>query len=154
MIDSFQSLNLKYSYSTLNNDNVITDFLLPTLQLTKNYYRSVGFFTVESMSKISLGINKIISGKGKINLLCSYVLSDEDIEALEKGYEEKQKLLDNKIFNEFNNDSLLTLSVNNKDKLIQLIKYDLLDIKIFLTTYLPENVSFSKQKMYCSSRSI
>ncbi len=132
MIDSFQSLNLKYSYSTLNNDNVITDFLLPTLQLTKNYYRSVGFFTVESMSKISIGINKIISGKGKINLLCSYVLSDEDIEVLEKGYEEKQKLLDNKIFNEFNNDSLSTLSVNNKEKLIQLIKYDLLDIKIIV----------------------
>lgn len=132
MKNGFKSLSLKYSYSTLAKDNVLSDFLLPALEKTQNYYRSVGFFTVASLSKISNGISNVIKNNGKIKLLCSYVLSIEDIKILEQGYEEKSKLLNNRIVNEFSQIELSSLSLDNKSRLIELIKYSLLDIRIIV----------------------
>lgn len=132
MRNGFKSLNLRYSYSTLKDDNVVKDFLLPVMEQTKNYARSVGFFTVASLAIVSAGIEKIIRAKGRIRLLCSYVLSQDDVKILEKGYFEKNKLLEEKLITEFDLSNILHLDLKNQESLIQLIKYDLLDIKIII----------------------
>lgn len=132
MRKGFKSLIFKYSYSTLSDDNIVKDFLLPVLEQTKNYSRSVGFFTVASLAIVSTGIEKIINNNGRIRLLCSYVLSQEDMKALEKGYLEKSMFIEERLISEFDSKKVSILNLENQEKLIQLIKYDLLDVKIII----------------------
>lgn len=129
-MDDFKSLNLNYSYSTLTHDNVLSSFLLPVLKMTKNYYRSVGFFTVDSLIKISEGIKSIVKKDGKIRLLCSFVISDSDSQLIQLGYEERKKIINDLVLKEFSDEKINNFSFEDRENLIELIKYSFFEIKI------------------------
>ena len=81
---SLQDVPVKNEYRSLI-DNVVQDFYLPLLKEATVYKRAVGFFSSSSLVEISKGIAKMASSGGKIQIVASPYLSDEDIDAIKKG---------------------------------------------------------------------
>lgn len=92
-MDSFKSLDLKDEYRNKKN-NVIKEFFVPTLSLTKHYKRAVGFFSSTSLLEISNGIDQMVSKGGKISLIASPRLSKDDVEAISSGYNRREEVLE------------------------------------------------------------
>ncbi len=54
------------------------------------YKRAVGFFSSSALIEISRGgITGLMENNGRIMLIASPILQQEDIEAIAKGYEER-----------------------------------------------------------------
>lgn len=90
---TFQELDIKEEYRS-KVDNVATDFYYPILQSAIQYDRAVGFFSSSSLVVIAQGLLPFVNHGGKIRILASPKLSEEDIEAIKKGYE-KRKIIEN-----------------------------------------------------------
>lgn len=90
---SLLEVNLKKEYRT-PRDNIIKDFYIPLLKESNLYKRSVGFFSSSSLLEISYGISNLINNNGKIQLIVSPNLSDEDIIAINKGYEIRENIIE------------------------------------------------------------
>ena len=95
----FRDLDLKIRYRS-NEDDIASDFLIPVLKEAKTYKRSVGFFSSSSLQELSVGIEALQKNGGHIQVICSPRLSNEDIEAIELGYEERDKVLENALARE------------------------------------------------------
>lgn len=103
---SYESLQILRSYKTNNND-IVKEFYLPLLKESVLYKRAVGFFSSTALIELSKGISGLIKNGGKIKFIVSPLLSQEDIDAIQRGYDErdiiKQSLL--REFKEPKNDS-------------------------------------------------
>ena len=78
---SLQDVSVKNEYRSLI-DNVVQEFYIPLLEQAKVYKRAVGFFSSSSLVEITKGIATMASNGGKIQIVASPYLSDEDIEAI------------------------------------------------------------------------
>ena len=85
---SFTSLLLQRGYKTNNND-VVKEFYLPVLKEAVLYKRAVGFFSSTALIEISKGISGLIRNGGKLKFIVSPLLSDDDIDAISRGYSER-----------------------------------------------------------------
>lgn len=90
---SLLDVNIKKEYRS-PRDNIVTDFYIPLLKEASLYKRSVGFFSSSSLMEISYGIAKLVNNNGKILLIASPNLSQEDIEAINKGYELRENIIE------------------------------------------------------------
>ena len=130
---SFKELRLKDTYRT-SDDDVINDFLVPCLSQAVIYKRAAGFFSSSALVKLSQGISGIINNKGKMHLVVSPDLSNEDIEAIKLGYEKKEEIITNRLLQSLDEEVIGT----QKDRLnlmIDLIEKGILDIKIAVLNY-------------------
>lgn len=123
-----RDIKVESEYRTTST-NIVKDFYIPVLKETICYQRAVGFFSSSSLVQLLEGINNIIKRDGKIQLIASPKLSDEDIEAITLGYKKRSELIQSKICLEM--DKLF----ESKDKkslaiLSKLIEFEILDIKI------------------------
>ena len=84
---------IKTEYRSLI-DNVVQDFYIPLLKEADTYKRAVGFFSSTSLIEISKGIGSMAERGGRIQIVASPYLSDEDIAAIKKGYEERDKIIE------------------------------------------------------------
>lgn len=96
---SLRDINILREYRSYKN-NVVKEFYLPTLKTAKLYQRAVGFFTSEALIEISKGISGLIQNNGRIELIVSPVLSREDIEAIDEGYNQR-KIISDAMLREF-----------------------------------------------------
>lgn len=78
---------IKQSYRT--PDNIIDEFYIPLLSRAKHYDRAVGFFSSSILIDISIGLSKLIENQGKIRLITSPRLQEEDIKAIQEGYNQR-----------------------------------------------------------------
>ena len=90
---SLQDVSVKNEYRSLI-DNVVQEFYIPLLEQAKVYKRAVGFFSSSSLVEITKGIATMASNGGKIQIVASPYLSDEDIEAIQKGYAERNSIIE------------------------------------------------------------
>ena len=130
---SFKELHIKDYYRT-SDDDVINDFLVPCLSQAVMYKRAAGFFSSSALVKLSQGISGIINNKGKMNLVVSPDLSNEDIEAIKEGYEKKEEIITKRLLESLDEEIIGT----QKDRLnlmIDLIEKGILDIKIAVLNY-------------------
>lgn len=88
---SLIDLNIKSEYRSLI-DNVVDDFYVPVLKESVLYQRAVGFFSSSALIAISKGVEGLISNGGKIQIIASPRLSQEDIDEIRKGYEVRKVL--------------------------------------------------------------
>ncbi|HOQ38530.1 MAG TPA: DEAD/DEAH box helicase family protein [Acetivibrio sp.] len=95
---SFTKLTIKSEYRSLS-DNIVKDFYLPVLDQSILYKRAVGFFSSTALVEISKGISGLIKNGGMIQLIASPHLSDEDIEAINKGYELRNNVIERALLN-------------------------------------------------------
>jgi len=93
---SFKDLNLKIKYRS-SNDNIVNDFYIPILDNSKLYKRAVGFFSSSSLLQISKGITGLLKNNGEIKLIASPELNKKDVEAINKGYEDRNKVIQNSL---------------------------------------------------------
>lgn len=84
---------IKSEYRSLI-DNVVQDFYIPLLGEAVSYKRAVGFFSSSSLVEISKGIAEMASEGGKIQIVASPYLSDEDIEAIKRGYDDRNSIIE------------------------------------------------------------
>ena len=102
---SLQDVPVKNEYRSLI-DNVVQDFYLPLLKEATVYKRAVGFFSSSSLVEISKGIAKMASSGGKIQIVASPYLSDEDIDAIKKGYAERNAVIENAVLRQISDERL------------------------------------------------
>lgn len=82
---SLKDLEIKRSYETgLQENQLINEFYIPSLEKTVNYYRIAGFFSSSSLSIALRGIEAMVNNGGTIKLLISPELSEEDYNVLKQ----------------------------------------------------------------------
>jgi superfamily II DNA or RNA helicase len=128
---SFRNLHIKQEYRS-PHDNIVSDFYTPILKNATSYKRAVGFFSSTALNEISKGICFLVQNDGIIQIVASPYLSDEDIEAIKKGYDLRNEIIKDAIIR------TLTFSDNYFEQerlnlLANLIADSKLDIKIAIT---------------------
>lgn len=96
---AFTDLNLLKHYKTYKH-NIVKEFYTPVLQESVLYQRSVGFFSSTALIELTKGIAGIVKNSGKIQFIVSPYLSEEDVEAIQKGYE-KKKIIEQALLREY-----------------------------------------------------
>ena len=86
---SFRDIHLLRYYKTYKH-NLVREFYTPVLKEAVLYQRAVGFFTSGALIDLTKGLRGLTRNKGKIQFIVSPRLSEEDIEAINKGYEHKE----------------------------------------------------------------
>lgn len=126
----YESLQILRSYRTNKND-IVRQFYVPILKESVLYKRAVGFFSSTALIELSKGISGLIKNGGKIKFIVSPLLSEEDIQAIQHGYDEreivKRSLL--REFREPQNDS----ESERLNWLAHLIANGFLEIKVAFT---------------------
>lgn len=125
---SLNDISIKPTYRT-SEDDVINDFLVPALKNAIKYKRAAGFFSSTALVKLSQGIAGLIKNNGKMKLVVSPNLSEKDIEAIKKGYENKEKIIEEKL-KESLEEELCETEKDRLNLMISLIEKGILDIKI------------------------
>lgn len=134
---TFKELNIQRSYISFGDDNIAKSFLVPALKCTKVYKRSVGFFSSGVFKPIMDGIVGLVRNQGKIQLIASPNLSKEDIEAINAGYEQREKIIESAFTRTFTQE-IETFDDEKLKLLVELIARDILDIKIAVTDTIGE----------------
>ena len=114
-------------------DNILEDFYLPALSVAQRYDRAVGFFSASTISYATQALSVFVKNDGKVRLILGAFSDKEDVEAISKGYRERE--ISEKIGAE-----LLNLVSNVSDELFQnrfdtlawLVTHGRLDVKIAL----------------------
>lgn len=127
-------VKIKKEYRSLI-DNVVQDFYLPLLKNAVAYRRAVGFFSSSSLIEISKGISEMAAKGGKIQIVASPYLSDEDIAAIRKGYEHRNRIIENAVLRQIadTDECLDYFSMQRLNLLASLIADGILDIRIAFT---------------------
>ena len=123
---------IKSEYRSLI-DNVVQDFYVPLLKEAVTYRRAVGFFSSSSLVDISKGIAALAKRRGKIQLVASPYLSDEDIEAIRNGYEKRNVIIENALLSQLSDENMDFYSMERLNLLANLIAEGILDIRIAYT---------------------
>lgn len=125
---SLQDLEIKYSYKSKGEDNIVDSFLNPALSRAILYKRSAGFFSSSVYELIGSGVQKLVKNGGHIRLICSPELNQEDIEAIKLGYKLKNQVITEAFEQDLN--ELENTQTESIKTLINLIENDILDIVV------------------------
>ena len=128
----FKDHKVKSEYRSLI-DNVVQDFYIPLLRESVSYKRAVGFFSSSSLVEISKGIAEMASEGGKIQIVASPYLSDEDIEAIKKGYEDRNQIIEKALLAQIAEKPTDYYSMERLNLLASLIADGVMDIQIAYT---------------------
>lgn len=119
-----------------DQDHILDDFYFPALSVAQRYDRAVGFFSASTISIAAQALSVFVKNSGEIRLILGAFSEQEDLEAIRKGYKERE--ISEKIGND-----LLSMISCVKDELFQnrfetlawLVAYSRLDVKIALRAY-------------------
>lgn len=125
---SLQDIPLKTEYRTLRDD-IVNEFYVPLLKESISYNRAVGFFSSTILKMITLGLYQLFKNGGHVQLLASPKLSEDDIEVIQLGYENRTAIFKNALIRELR-DYNDYKSRNRLNLLANLIAENKLDIKI------------------------
>lgn len=125
---SLLDVDLKKEYRS-PRDNIVNGFYIPLLKQSILYKRSVGFFSSSSLLELSYGITNLINNNGKIQLIASPNLSAEDIEAINKGYETREDIVE-RVLLQYITEPQNYFEEERLNLLANLIAQEKLDIKI------------------------
>ena len=129
---NYKNLIIKRSYISRGDNNIADSFLNPVLKCTKVYKRSVGFFSSGVIDTIVDGLSCLARNGGRIQLIASPQLNEEDVNAINAGYEQREKLIKQVFSRDFEKE-IESLPELRLQMLCELIKNSVLDIKIAIT---------------------
>ena len=128
----FKDHKVKSEYRSLI-DNVVQDFYIPLLRESVSYKRAVGYFSSSALVEISKGIAEMASEGGKIQIVASPYLSDEDIEAIKKGYDDRNQIIEKALWAQIAEEPTDYYSMERLNLLASLIADGVMDIQIAYT---------------------
>lgn len=126
---SLKELDIAISYKSVGEES-FSKIINPMLEHAKIYKRSVGFFSSSALDFIGDGILNMAKRGGKIFLATSPKLSEEDIDAIKKGYDAREIV--EQAFKKEACDAINGLTDQNAQILFELIRDSVVDIKIVL----------------------
>ena len=129
---SFKDLDIKLSYISCGEENIAKSFLVPALKQTKKYRRSVGFFSSGVFGPIIDGIVALSRNGGTIELVASPKLNEDDIKAINLGYQHRAQIIEDAFTRDFLSE-IESLDDAKLQLLATLIANGTLDIKIAVT---------------------
>ncbi len=134
---SLRDVEVKQSYRT-SIDAIPSSFYIPLLSRAISYDRAVGFFSSTILSKIYTGISALANNGGKIRIVASPKLSDDDVKAIRQGYKMRDIVMREAVLRELN-EPKTHFEEKCLNQLANLIAEDIIDIKI---AFLEKNSSF------------
>ena len=90
---SFKDFEIQREYRNKQRD-IIASFYLPLMSSAVLYQRAVGYFSSSALALYTTGITKLIENGGRIELIASPELTEEDIKAIELGYEYRDDVIE------------------------------------------------------------
>lgn len=126
---SLKDLPIRLSYKSKGKDNILDAFLIPALKQSVVYKRSVGFFSSSVFEIIDAGLTQFINNDGRIQIICSPELSEEDMEAIHLGYEMKRSISEKAILKDLEV-CLEKITNDNLRLLVELIRRDQMNIMV------------------------
>lgn len=126
---NFRDLQIKKSYINHGTENFVDCLLNPALKLAKTYCRSVGFFSSSVFKLLINSLPSFIRNGGKINLIVSPTLSEDDVTAIQLGYERKEDLVNRKFIESFKSE-IRRFDDTGLEVLSELVARNILDIKV------------------------
>lgn len=144
---SFRDLDIKIRYRSSEHD-FPRDFFIPVLMESVVYKRSVGYFSTSALIDLSIGLFSMAQRGGKVQLICSPKLSQEDIQAIDLGYKTRGEVLIGAL--DVNLTSPLNLFEEERLNLIaNMIASGMLELRLaFMTTDSGINVYHEKIAVY------
>jgi len=127
---SLKDLDIKVEYRSKHID-IATNFYIPLLTEACIYKRAVAYFSSSSLLEISVGICNLAKRRGKIKLITSPCLSEEDIEAIKKGYAKRDEIIKKALLSKLE-EAKDDFERDRLDLLANLIATNVLEIKIIL----------------------
>ncbi|MCH5147783.1 MAG: DEAD/DEAH box helicase family protein [Clostridiales bacterium] len=94
------SLTIQKEYRNLKCD-IIHDFYIPILTETIVYKRAVGFFNSAALYEMAIGLNQLVKNGGKIELIVSPHLTDDDIKSIQLGYQKREEIIERALLRNF-----------------------------------------------------
>lgn len=131
IMKSFKDFCIKKEYRS-NTDDIVNDFYLPLLTVSKGYDRAVGFFSSSALAEVAKGISTLVANGGKIRIVASPHLYEEDIKAIELGYRKRDEVISELLIKELK-EPVNEHEAKQLNILANLIADKVLDIKIALT---------------------
>jgi len=133
---SLKELQIRDEYRS-DCDHLIQDFYIPCLEQSSGYSRAVGFFSSSSMAAVAQGLTAFVRSQGRMRLVTSPKLSNDDIEAIRKairsgsarGLQGRDQVIERALLRELEHDLEQVL----KDRLAclaWLLSQGVLDIKL------------------------
>ena len=126
---NLSTLDLKISYQT-EVDDPINGFYLPCLNQAKEFYRAVGYFRSSIFLITGEAIINYVKAGGRIKLICSPELTQQDMDAIESGKSNNEEVVNQYVYRDI--EDLISESNENYaiTVLATLIKINALEIKI------------------------
>ena len=129
---NFKDLDIKVSYINQGEEAMAQSLIVPALKCAKLYQRSVGYFSSGVLDLVLDGIASLHRNKGKVQLIASPHLNQNDIEAINLGYETRDAIISGSFSKSFY-DEIEKLDDIHLQLLAELIANGTLDIKIAIT---------------------
>lgn len=128
---SLLDLSLKYKYRS-DNEKLYKDFYEKCLRESVEYNRAAGYFTSESLKLIAQGLEYFLHNGGNVRIIANPHLTKEDLDAIARGYEAKNEMIERNLLKE------LEITARNIESdtlniLAWLIYEEKLEIKIAFT---------------------
>lgn len=90
MAEKLSDLNLQTSYQK-GDDDIAADFYLPCMERATRYDRAVGFFSSTVYIIAWPSLRGFVARNGAMRIICSPALSQDDIEAMSRGYSAREE---------------------------------------------------------------
>jgi len=125
----FTDLKIDSEYRNKNND-VAKNLFIPLLSNALSYKRAVGYFSSSSLVDYSKGICELAKKKGKMQLIASPYLNEDDIEAIRLGYKKRDSVLKSALLKGLEEECDEPFAKERLNLLANLIADGILDIHI------------------------
>ena len=122
-------LDIKEEYFTGETD-LVDFFYKPCLSVSTNYDRSVGYFRSSVFLLIGPNIIDFVKHGGKIRLICSPYLTEDDVSAISQGYKQKAEVVEDTLQRDINKMFENQAIAKNTEALATLIALGSIEVKI------------------------
>ncbi len=90
---SLKDLDLRNQYRS-DRHKLLEDFYVPCLERSLTYDRAVGFFSSTSLTVAAKGVSALIRVGGRMRLIASPHLSQEDADAIAQGLKQREEVIE------------------------------------------------------------
>lgn len=125
---ALNDLYISKEYRNLKCD-VINDFYVPILSNAIMYKRAVGFFNSAALYEMAIGLRHLVEKQGKMELIVSPRLTEEDIQSINLGYKTREEVVERALIRDFDEPKNKT-EFRKLNLLANLIAEGVLDIKV------------------------
>ncbi|NOH15414.1 DEAD/DEAH box helicase family protein [Clostridium cochlearium] len=96
-----RELDIKIDYRSESENELVEEFYIPVLSKAVIYKRAVGFFSSKILLQVSQGISELIKNDGKMQIVASPKLNEDDIQAIITGYELRENIIERALLRKF-----------------------------------------------------